>query len=115
MRQSNLSRLACRLTAIAATAAAGLALGGCNDAQAGGFFGAGAGALLGQAIGHNTTGTLIGAGAGALAGYVIGNESDKSRGYYNSYGGHDHGCCETRCYEVRTYRRPRHDHCNYDY
>lgn len=58
---------------------------GCNDAQAGGLLGAGGGALLGQAIGHNTTSTLIGAGAGALTGYIIGNESDKERARYGAY------------------------------
>ncbi len=41
-------------------------LGGCeNSAQSGALIGAGGGALLGQAIGGNTTGTLIGAGVGA--------------------------------------------------
>lgn len=112
----------CGVFRIAAMAAvlglAGFTLGGCNDAQAGSLFGAGAGALLGQAIGHNTTGTLIGAGAGALTGYIIGNEADKSRSggaYYYGGGGAYNGCCETRYYEVRSYPPPRHDHCNYDY
>ncbi len=35
------------------------------------------GAVAGQAIGHNTAGTLIGAGAGALTGAVIGNTHDQ--------------------------------------
>jgi len=43
------------------------------------LIGAGTGALAGQAIGHNTEGTLIGAGVGALGGYIIGNEMDKKR------------------------------------
>lgn len=45
--------------------------------QIGVAVGSGAGALIGQAIGHNTEATLIGAGFGALFGYVIGNEIDK--------------------------------------
>jgi outer membrane protein OmpA-like peptidoglycan-associated protein len=36
--------------------------------------GAGIGALLGQAIGHNTTSTLVGAGIGAVLGGVAGNQ-----------------------------------------
>lgn len=39
--------------------------------------GAAGGALLGQAIGHNTTATLIGAGIGAVAGGAIGNHMDR--------------------------------------
>lgn len=36
--------------------------------------GAGIGAILGQAIGHNTTSTLIGAGIGAALGGIAGNQ-----------------------------------------
>jgi len=51
---------------------------GCeNDAQTGSLIGTGAGAALGQAIGHDTKSTLIGAGVGAVGGYVVGNERDK--------------------------------------
>lgn len=58
---------------------------GMNKTQQGAVVGTGAGAatgaLLGQAIGRNTTSTLIGAGAGALvggiAGGMIGNYMDK--------------------------------------
>ena len=39
--------------------------------------GAAAGAIAGQAIGHNTKGTLIGAAVGGMLGYIIGNEMDK--------------------------------------
>ncbi len=53
---------------------------GCeSDAQTGALIGTGAGAGIGQAIGHNTGSTLIGAGVGAGAGYMIGNESDKKK------------------------------------
>lgn len=45
--------------------------------QAGALGGGALGAIIGQAIGRNTTGTLMGAGAGALLGYIFGNESDK--------------------------------------
>ena len=37
------------------------------------------GAVVGQAIGHNTGGTLIGAGVGALAGHQIGKSRCESR------------------------------------
>jgi hypothetical protein len=67
---------------------------GCgNDAQAGALLGAGAGAIGGAVIGHNTKGRRtaegagIGAGVGAVAGYIIGNESDKARArqYHPNY------------------------------
>ena len=45
--------------------------------QVGGLTGAAAGALIGQAIGHNTEATLIGAAVGGLLGYIVGNEMDK--------------------------------------
>ena len=53
-------------------------LGGCNDSQSAALFGAGFGALAGQAIGHDTESTLLGTAIGAGAGYIIGNESDKA-------------------------------------
>jgi hypothetical protein len=48
-----------------------------DKGEKGGLAGAGLGAIIGQAIGHNTAGTLIGAGVGAGLGYIIGNEMDK--------------------------------------
>jgi len=48
-----------------------------NKAQMGGLGGAGAGAIIGQAIGHNTEATLIGAAVGTMLGYIVGNEMDK--------------------------------------
>lgn len=58
-----------------------IAFTGCaNKTQSGAAIGAGTGALLGQAIGGNTTSTLIGAGVGAVAGGAIGhNEDNKDR------------------------------------
>jgi uncharacterized protein YcfJ len=56
------------------------AVSGCasmDKAQTGGLAGAGMGALIGQAIGGNTTATLIGTGVGLGLGYLIGNEMDK--------------------------------------
>ncbi len=50
---------------------------GMNKAQIGGLGGAGAGALVGQIIGHNTEATLIGAAVGGMLGYIVGNEMDK--------------------------------------
>jgi len=47
------------------------------NTQKGAAIGAGVGALAGQAIGHNTAGTLIGAAAGALTGAVAGNAVDQ--------------------------------------
>jgi len=44
------------------------------------LLGAGSGALVGQAIGRDTEGTLIGTAVGGVLGYVVGNEMDKS--YY---------------------------------
>lgn len=92
------------------TAVAGV---GCqSDAQWGGLIGAGLGALAGQAIGGDTTGTLIGTAVGAGAGYVIGNESDKSKARNSGY----RGDYEYREYEYREYdysdrdRRRGHDH-----
>jgi hypothetical protein len=47
------------------------------NTQKGAAIGGAAGALIGQAIGHNTTGTLIGAAGGALVGAIIGNARDQ--------------------------------------
>lgn len=54
---------------------------GCaTKTQSGAAIGAGTGALLGQAIGKNTSSTVIGAGIGAIAGAAIGqNEEIKDR------------------------------------
>lgn len=48
-----------------------------NRGQTGAVGGAAAGALIGQAIGHNTEGTLIGAAVGTMLGYIVGSEMDK--------------------------------------
>jgi hypothetical protein len=56
------------------------AVSGCasmDKAQTGSLAGAGMGALIGQAIGGDTTATLIGTGVGLGLGYLIGNEMDK--------------------------------------
>lgn len=69
-----------RSFAAVALSATAIAFVGCqNSAQTGLVAGAGLGALMGQAIGGNTTGTLIGTAAGAGIGYIIGNERDKAR------------------------------------
>ena len=47
------------------------------NTQKGAAIGSAAGALIGQAIGHNTTGTLIGAAGGALFGAIVGNARDQ--------------------------------------
>jgi surface antigen len=48
-----------------------------NRGQTGAMGGAAAGALIGQAIGHNSEATLIGAAVGTMLGYIVGNEMDK--------------------------------------
>jgi len=48
-----------------------------EDGVYGLILGAGGGALVGQAIGRNTEGTLIGTAVGGMLGYIIGNERDK--------------------------------------
>jgi len=58
-----------------------LILSGCGNqltkGQAGAGIGAASGALIGQAIGHDTEATLIGAAVGTMLGYIVGNEMDK--------------------------------------
>jgi hypothetical protein len=66
---------------VAAVVSTGLlfSLGCESDAQTGALIGTGAGAGIGQAIGHDTESTLIGAAVGGGAGYMIGNEQDKKK------------------------------------
>ena len=69
---------ALRLTVLAATAAATLAMAGCADMthrEKGTVVGATAGAVVGGVL----TGTTTGAAVGAAAGGVIGNEVSKKR------------------------------------
>lgn len=47
------------------------------NTQRGAVIGAGAGALIGQAIGRNTEGTLIGLAAGTILGALVGNAVDQ--------------------------------------
>jgi osmotically inducible lipoprotein OsmB len=55
----------------------------------GALIGAAGGALVGQAIGHNTGATLAGAAIGGLAGAAIGNnEEKKNRRYYRDERGY---------------------------
>jgi outer membrane lipoprotein SlyB len=42
------------------------------------FFGAGTGALIGQAIGRNADATLLGTAIGGVLGYIVGNEQEKA-------------------------------------
>lgn len=48
------------------------------NTQKGAAIGAGVGAIMGQAIGRDTGGTLLGAGIGTLFGAIIGNAVDQS-------------------------------------
>ena len=53
-----------------------------RNANNGTIIGGVGGALVGQAIGHNTAGTLIGAGAGAVAGHEIAKSRAKRNCHY---------------------------------
>jgi uncharacterized protein YcfJ len=53
-----------------------------RNANNGTIIGAAGGALVGQAIGHNTGGTLIGAGVGAVAGHEIARHRAKRNCHY---------------------------------
>jgi len=71
-----------RAILISAVLGATLLLSACagttvTKGEVGAASGAVGGALLGQAIGHNTEATLIGATVGTLIGYMVGNEMDK--------------------------------------
>ncbi len=70
------------------------------NTQKGALIGAGAGALMGQAIGRNTEGTLMGLAAGTVLGALVGNTVDQDYaaardaalyeekvGYYDNQGG----------------------------
>ncbi len=50
---------------------------GCNKVEQGSAFGAGIGALAGQAIGGDTKGTIIGAAIGGMVGGAIGNDQQE--------------------------------------
>jgi osmotically inducible lipoprotein OsmB len=77
MRRINMKRL---ISAFALTAI----LGGCaapitqreRSTLTGGALGAGAGALIGSAVGHPGRGALIGGGLGALGGAAIGDQME---------------------------------------
>lgn len=53
-----------------------------RNANNGTMIGAAGGALLGQAVGHNTGGTLIGAGVGAVAGHEIAKNRARRHCHY---------------------------------
>jgi uncharacterized protein YcfJ len=65
------------LISLTITALATTSLLGCTKTEEGAAWGAGIGALAGQAIGGDTGGTLIGAGVGALIGGAVGNSQDQ--------------------------------------
>jgi len=67
----------------------GCASTGTSQTTDGALLGATGGALVGQAIGHNTRSTLTGAAVGGLAGAAIGNsEEKKSRRYHRDNRGY---------------------------
>jgi len=71
------------------TATAMMMFSGCaqTGAEKGALLGAGGGALVGQAIGHDTKSTVIGAALGGIAGAAIGDSQDTKRKYYrDQYG-----------------------------
>lgn len=65
--------------ALAGSVVTGEAMAGSNGID-GLLLGAGGGALVGQAIGRDTEGTLIGTAVGGMLGYIAGNERDKAYG-----------------------------------
>ena len=67
------------IVGITLTALATTSLLGCTKTEEGAAFGAGIGALAGQAIGGDTGGTLIGAGIGALVGSSIVNDQEQQQ------------------------------------
>ncbi len=72
-----------KFAALVITAALIISVSGCpNQNISRGVQGAGAGAasgaILGQAIGHDTEATLLGAAIGTVLGYIVGNEMDKA-------------------------------------
>ena len=76
--------------ALISTTAAMILFSGCAEtgAEKGALLGAGGGALVGQAIGHNTTSTVVGAALGGIAGAAIGDSQDNKRKYYRDQYGH---------------------------
>ena len=67
------------IVGIALTALATTSLLGCTKTEEGAAFGAGIGALAGQAIGGDTGGTIIGAGIGALVGSSMVNDQEEQQ------------------------------------
>ena len=88
------------------------------NTQKGAAIGAGAGALMGQAIGRDTEGTLIGLAAGTVLGALVGNAMDQDYAaardaalydkrvvYYDNQGGAveaipSKGTQQTNCHKV---------------
>ena len=64
-----------------------LSLTGCNKTESGASWGAGIGALAGQAIGGDTEATLIGAGIGALVGGAVGNDQQNQNQHHQALNG----------------------------
>ena len=56
-----------------------------QDALAGGVLGAGAGALVGHAMGNTAAGAVVGAGVGALSGAAIGASADETEARNRAY------------------------------
>ena len=63
-----------------------LVVSGCDSsAKTDALIGTGVGALVGQAVGGDTSSTLVGAGVGAGVGYLIGNHQDKKAAEKHDY------------------------------
>ncbi|MEM1165578.1 MAG: glycine zipper domain-containing protein [Planctomycetota bacterium] len=78
------------LLAVSCVIAAGLAVGGCNNAAEGAFsgaaLGAGSGAAIGSFSGNAGQGAAIGAIAGALGGAIIGDQNERNARYHQRGG-----------------------------
>ncbi len=62
----------------ALTSCTGMGVQQGKKGQVGAVGGGAAGAIIGQAIGHDTQSTLIGTAIGTMLGYIVGNEADKA-------------------------------------
>ncbi|MEP9399293.1 glycine zipper domain-containing protein [Mesorhizobium sp. KR2-14] len=81
-----------------------MVLAGCASTEreqragTGALIGAAGGALVGQALGRNTTSTVVGAAGGALLGAAVGNMTTPKRG--------GEEMCRYRAHDGRVYTAP---------
>jgi hypothetical protein len=71
------------------------------------LLGGGTGAIVGQAIGHNTESTIIGATVGGVVGFVIGSEMDRHRTTVHHYSQPAYSHQRSNYYRERPHYRER--------